>query len=826
MITRTNAQIHPRTDERTRATTKRKTQLITRKASRLRREESSDNELIQPLMKSFHLSESPSQFGTKFFSVITAIAKRFRNHGDSKNMKRRSVRGNEHPSSSSSSWQWDTTSDWSNGKRADGDGHGGNAWDGNSDGKRWDDKEWSERKWSEGKWGTSGWNESKSGQDRSRGDSGWNESKSGQDRSRGDSSQSRDTQGSSWHSSDQTDWKKTINSLSLEPGSGSPVLPANRRQELFLWLKQDVIDEFVAAGLEWGESNLQCGPSLSLEHFEDVQMGEGYKYHNCALKHFRDQIRNRYGAQFEDAIEYGLEHNPQSRYMIPHVMHKEDGNYKSDFGTLRDWQWRQMIAQLHADSMEYVVHGGDRSRGIVRCSVVGYAKSDIKTDRKNRNNLKQEPENSEKTYDFAIWRSDGSCILLHPEFTRTKFYCTVGEPRPDNELPASGIGGTSGQKTFQRLMKKNRDRILRFDASKVGHHPQIHCVARVRVAQPPQRAFPPPPPPGGPPQSNVQPLVNAVPVDPDPAQAVQPVEPHPPQHPPGVFIYEDGSKTGMPPPPPPRPNAKASPPTLEIVETVADNTASAVAAHSGLNASKDAPPQSRHTDGTMAPSNVLKESENVDMDGFFEQCRENFSDNLSTYHGGESAATRMEQSMISVDAALVDASQPWPLPQPPVVEPTPLSETTPKAPPPVAPLAPPRQLKLGPPPLLTPQSREISESHPASSTEDYEHAPQTEDNVSTPAPAPSTEENASPPAPAPSTEENTSPPASVPSTEENTSTPASLPEMVPSTEDNEDPGDLGDSGCFEMVPEPARSGEAAAVLSIVYVKAADISDEP
>jgi len=51
--------------------------------------------------------------------------------------------------------------------------------------------------------------------------------------------------------------------------------------------------------------------------------------------------------------------------------------------------------------------------------------------------------------------------------------------------------------------------------------------------------------------------------------------------------------------------------------------------------------------------------------------------------------------------------------------------------------------------------------------------------------------------------------------------------MVPLTEDNEDPGDLGESGCFEMVPDPAWSGEAAAaVLSIVYVKAADFSDEP
>jgi hypothetical protein len=43
MTTRTNARIHPRTDERTRATTKRKAQLITRKASRLRREESSNH---------------------------------------------------------------------------------------------------------------------------------------------------------------------------------------------------------------------------------------------------------------------------------------------------------------------------------------------------------------------------------------------------------------------------------------------------------------------------------------------------------------------------------------------------------------------------------------------------------------------------------------------------------------------------------------------------------------------------------------------------------------------------------------------------------------
>ena len=45
-------------------------------------------------------------------------------------------------------------------------------------------------------------------------------------------------------------------------------------------------------------------------------------------------------------------------------------------------------------------------------------------------------------------------------------------------------------------------------------------------------------------------------------------------------------------------------------------------------------------------------------------------------------------------------------------------------------------------------------------------------------------------------------------------------------EDIEERGYSGDSSCFELVPEPTWSGEAAAYLSLVCVKAADISDEP
>ena len=447
--------------------------------------------------------------------------------------------------------------------------------------------------------------------------------------------------------------------------------------------------------------------------------------------------------------------------------------------------------------MEYVVHDGDCSRGITRCSLLGYPVSDIATDRKKRNNNGgKAPAFSEKRFDFAVWRSDGSLTLLHPNHGSPKFNCRVYYPQPDDELPASGIGGTSGPTTFQRLLNKGVDRLIRFAAAQPQH------VAPTQQPPPPPPGgpfpppggpFPPPPPLFGPPRSNDQPPVNAVPVDPDSVQ--HQLIPHAPQRPPpeSVFIYPDGTETSSPPPPP----AKASSPSPP------GNSADAVAVHSLFEALTDAPSQSRHTDGIMTPSNARKTVEEI------EEELAATTGNLFTFHGGEKQANREEQLDDTIDAAAEAAGGArlsWPVPLPPVLKPTPLPETTPKAPPPMAPQAP-RGLHLGPPPLLTPQSRDIAGSPPASSSEEYEHGTETEDNASTPAPAPSTEENASPPAPVPSTEEN-----------------ASTPELVPSTGGDEERGDSGDSGCFEIVPDPTRPGEATAVLSHVYVKAAEITD--
>ncbi len=781
------------------------------------------------------------------------------------------------------SHSWDRqeqAQDRSHGKSADGDDDGGNTgW-----GAGWGSASWQDRSRgaSSQSWDEQSWDDNAHG--KSRGYTSW------QDRSRGASSQSYGEQS----------WKQRVNALSLEPSQpqvqagradSSCAGPQSRCQSRAEWSKQDLVAAADLVGLEWWESNCQDGPMLKIEHFQKVEMGDSWKTHNQALKYFRDQCIARYGSgEPEDYGEYGLESDLQSRYGIPHAVHKpKKPDYTFDFTTIKDWHWQQMIGQLDADSMEFVVHDEDRSRGIVRCSLLMYPKGDMKTNRKNRDNLGgQEPETEEKTFDFVIWRSDGSCLTLHPDYKTTKNLCTIGIPPPDYEVPKTGIGGSSGKTSFRHFVMKGVDRILRFDAQKCTVNPQsvyVAPAARVRLrteaqdpATQPQSRFsgPPPPPPGGPPSSQtaqpIQPPVDAVPVGPVPAQTVQPVNPHPPlDSPPGVFIYADGKKTGLPPPPPPRARPKANPPPL--YDTVADNTA-APSDQSGLNASKDASPQSRHTDGIMAPSNALRSMQegtdigDGELDFGIERCF-----NLPTYYGGEREANREEANLTTIDAAVVNASQSWPVPKPPVTEPTPQSETTPKAPPPVPPPPSPRRLDLGPPPnltpqsrdisgaapvypatsrdyskpppLLTPQSRDISGAAPASSTEDYAepqaHVPQTEDNASTPAPAPSTEENASPPAPAPSTEENASPPAPAPSTEENASPPApapsteenaSPPAPVPSTADNvsqvvndEGRGESGDSEKYELLPEPTWS-DAATALQLVYAQAADLSDEP
>ena len=71
-------------------------------------------------------------------------------------------------------------------------------------------------------------------------------------------------------------------------------------------------------------------------------------------------------------------------------------------------------------------------------------------------------------WDFIVVRDDGSAIRLHPNWSNTKVESFDAPPGlEDFEVPASGLGGTSGPGTFKYFKSKNTTRIVRFDASKV-----------------------------------------------------------------------------------------------------------------------------------------------------------------------------------------------------------------------------------------------------------------------------------------------------------------------------------------------------------------------
>ena len=206
--------------------------------------------------------------------------------------------------------------------------------------------------------------------------------------------------------------------------------------------------------------------------------------------------------------------------------------------------------------MRFIVEGDaeHRSHGVVRCSLLQTDRYDHK-----RHHADRGSEVFYNIWDFLVWRDDGSCIALHPNYTNTKVSCTIGIPFKDHAIPRNGKGGSNGPNTFRGFKAKQCDRILRFDATKkVAQMPQSRCepkrAARVHnqpLGPPPMRIpentpqpsrrppLPPPPPSDGtakppPPKFQRQAIVQS------PEAEAKDIAPSPP-----------AQKQPPPPPPPP-----------------------------------------------------------------------------------------------------------------------------------------------------------------------------------------------------------------------------------------------------------------------------------
>ena len=141
-----------------------------------------------------------------------------------------------------------------------------------------------------------------------------------------------------------------------------------------------------------------------------------------------------------------------------------------------------MVAQLDAESLEWVVHGLqshsatldlragnvaiNRSRGIVGCRL---QKTTV-YDHTRHCAMPWRKRDDMKVWDFVLECGDGTLVFLHPNFGNTKFGARRGEPERDNQLPRGGPGGSDGPGTFTRITQKQAERILKFDCSKYSRY--------------------------------------------------------------------------------------------------------------------------------------------------------------------------------------------------------------------------------------------------------------------------------------------------------------------------------------------------------------------
>jgi hypothetical protein len=179
----------------------------------------------------------------------------------------------------------------------------------------------------------------------------------------------------------------------------------------------------------------------------------GWKFHNIALKWFRDELE---AAGSSDMLFSNTNPHP-----VPQIVHEKGPLYSFDRNSIASpWRWQDMVGQLDAESLQLLLEYHDRSRGIVSCQI-------RKTDRYDHarhhalKHLRASPDML-LIWDFVLLCEDGTEVFLHPNYSDKKIAAFIGEPQQDHEVPRTGLGGTSGKGTFKYFKNKFTTATLRF----------------------------------------------------------------------------------------------------------------------------------------------------------------------------------------------------------------------------------------------------------------------------------------------------------------------------------------------------------------------------
>ena len=153
---------------------------------------------------------------------------------------------------------------------------------------------------------------------------------------------------------------------------------------------------------------------FAITDFQTLEPGYHWSRHNLALKNIRQWVWDGDLPAVADFSNHGE--------LFPHQLVEKPGP-DIEFDLTKDqvpWRWQEMIAQLDADSMEFVVNGASgTSGGVVGCS---FCRAHNSYDHKM--SYLHKKQRDERMH-FLVRRADGTGVRLHPQKTKTRSTLTT-----------------------------------------------------------------------------------------------------------------------------------------------------------------------------------------------------------------------------------------------------------------------------------------------------------------------------------------------------------------------------------------------------------------
>jgi hypothetical protein len=213
---------------------------------------------------------------------------------------------------------------------------------------------------------------------------------------------------------------------------------------------------------------------FDLEYFQAYEIADprNWKQHNIVLKWGRQQ------GELEGRTQYIFENGVP--YKLPPMVHEKGTHFffHEEAELWKTWCWQEMVAMLRAEDMKALVQGestedSDEVAPQSRDSMCDRPESRLASCRLQKTEWYDHKRHYGKphsagaplncTWDFVFTRDDGTEMFLHPNHSNTSIEVHAKTIHvPDLEIPASGVGGTSGPGTFRYFKAKNTTGTMKF----------------------------------------------------------------------------------------------------------------------------------------------------------------------------------------------------------------------------------------------------------------------------------------------------------------------------------------------------------------------------